>query len=315
MTDDTANGPSVPVPPVAPTRRDRLSKLAEYLGIVLAAALAAWLGSRPVAIPTVPAALPAGRTIELTTPELRAAGVLGVGVVVPDAERDKPPARQSREECIAAVGRVQFGGGACSSQAVYPRRTDGRWDVLCAAHCVTAAGQRGRMRIKDGREFGVTVVAVNKPADAVWLRTDDVIERLPAVLLADDDAQAGDIVWQSGYGWNQPGVVKEGTCDGARQADGKQPFVISLSQGDSGGGFFRASDNRLVSVACCTTEIAKKALAFGPSVTAIKALRLTAASWDDWSPSPVPQCDPRGVMVGDGHRVVGIPQRMAPDSR
>lgn len=315
MNGDSTNGPNRPTVPAATPAVPRWAWIAQTIAVLVLVAIAAFRGGSLPQPPVVSTALPDGRVIDLSSDELRGVGVLGVGVVVPRPVPPTTPERQTREEVIRAIGRVQFGGGACSAQAVHPRRTDGRWDVLCAAHCVAAPGQRGRMRVKDGREFGVVVVAVDKSSDCTWLRTETPVESLPAVVLHDRDAVAGDKVWQSGYGWHEPGVAKTGECNGRPTADGKQPFTLSLSQGDSGGGFYTVDDNRLVSVACCTTEIAAKALAFGPSLSSIKALRLKAVAWDDWEPAPVPQCDQRGQVIGDGWRVVGIPQRMPGDSR
>lgn len=311
MADETTGGKTVAVetPPIG-GRAARVLAIVQFLAVVALSVIVAIRGGTPPPMAAPVADVPKGRTVLVSSDELRGAGVLAVGVTVPSAEPGPVPERQSREEVLAAVGRVRFGAGACTAQAVYPRRPDGKWDVLTAAHCVSGVGQQGRFRLRDGREIGVVVITVDKGADCCWCRTTDPIEKLPAVLLADGDAEKGSAIWQSGYGWNEPGVVKEGETDRGRMPDGKQAFTISLSQGDSGGGFFRVSDNRLVSVACCTTQIAAKALAFGPSVTAIRANRLTAAHSDDWEPAAVPECDIRGQVVGDGHRVVGIPQRM-----
>jgi hypothetical protein len=94
-------------------------------------------------------------------------GGLPPAPVPPGGDKPKPPAdpKDGKEDPSAAIGRVRFGSAGCTAAAIHPRRPDGRWDVLCAAHCVTQVGQRGTMTLKDGRVIGVRVAAMNKSSD------------------------------------------------------------------------------------------------------------------------------------------------------
>lgn len=47
-----------------------------------------------------------------------------------------PPTPKAKADPWNALGRIQFVNAGCTATVVHPRRADGRWDVLTAAHCV-----------------------------------------------------------------------------------------------------------------------------------------------------------------------------------
>src|SRR5262245_33958245 len=58
-----------------------------------------------------------------------------------------PPSVKTEDEAKAAIGRIRFGNAGCTATVIYPRRSDGRWDILTAAHCTGGVGSRGRFEV------------------------------------------------------------------------------------------------------------------------------------------------------------------------
>lgn len=234
-------------------------------------------------------ASPGEYAIELLVIELKADGTTEVlevkrNVKVVASGPKVPPKKATETE--KAVGRIMMGNSGCTATVIYPRRPDGRWDVLTAAHC-TASAKMGRMTLKDGRSFTVTVTARDTAADVCWLVTDDIIEELPSAVLASEVPPMGTAVWQAGYGTNQPGVRKDGELIGPALS-GQLLFALSVSHGDSGGGIFNAATGEVIACVCCTTAIARKVNMYGGSCIVAWKMRPNGNVFDNWQPMPIP---------------------------
>jgi hypothetical protein len=199
----------------------------------------------------------------------------------------KPPG-DGKLDPVNALGRIRFDNAGCTATIVGPRRPDGRWDVLTAAHCVTGVGQRGSLMLKDGRTLGLRVVAYYPRPDVAWCLTDDVIADLPYAMIARENPKPGTAIWHRGYGVDQPGNREEGEVESGEDANGQLRMRLSVSSGDSGGGIFRADTNELVSVVCCTSDMARKAWMWGAATEVIRRTRPRADAGIGWEPVPIP---------------------------
>lgn len=218
-------------------------------------------------------------------------------IVQPDPPRPGPPP-EPQPNVPAAIARIQFGSAGCTTTIIGPRRGDGRYWCLTAAHCVGSVGQRGRMTTLDGRTLGVVVVALNRTSDACWLVTDSASESLPFALLAEDTPAAGSKVWHAGYGIDKPGNRESGTFVGGPDGNGQVRFRISVSPGDSGGGIVLDAQSRVLSCVCCTTNLGGVGDVWGAGPRAIAALRATAVLDEEWTPIQIPQRQPAPEEIG-----------------
>jgi hypothetical protein len=209
----------------------------------------------------------------------------------PDPKPDPKPG-DGKLDPINAIGRIRFGNAGCTATVIGPRRPDGRWDVLTAAHCVSGVGARGTLTLKDGRTLGLRVVAHHKTPDVAWCVTDDEIKDLPYALIAAKNPEPGTPVWHMGFGVDKPGNREDGTVAERENGQGQLRMILSVSSGDSGGGIFRADTNELVSVVCCTSGMAERVSMWGCSAEV--AHRTRPKTTDDadksWVPVPIPIC-------------------------
>jgi S1-C subfamily serine protease len=169
----------------------------------------------------------------------------------------------------AAGNRVEQ--SSCgTATVVWPRRADGRWDVLTAAHCFPDGKTEGTVTLKDGRTFAVTLTHRCERSDLAWCVTRRKSCFMPWAKLG-QDAKPGDRVWHNGFGWDKPGNTERGTSTGG---NGHEPaprlfFELNVSQGDSGGGVFDAQTGLLVGVVSSTSAPAQKAsMSAGPASSA-----------------------------------------------
>lgn len=207
---------------------------------------------------------------------------------VPPAPEPKPPGKANAEQ---AIGKLRFGNAGCTATVIGPKRSDGKWDILTAAHCTGGPGSRGTFTLKDGRTLAVTVAARNTDADITWLVTDAAVDDLPFANLAVKNPPVGTEVWHMGYGIDKPGNRENGKTTGAETSDGQLPMELSVSSGDSGGGIFRTETNELVAVVCCTTERGRKVLMFGGSAERAARMRpVVKTDTDAWEPLAIPVC-------------------------
>lgn len=221
----------------------------------------------------------------------------GCGGKLPPAP-EKPSPKDGKHDPVGAIGKVRFGNAGCTAAAIYPRRPDGRWDVLCAAHCVSAVGERGTLSLKDGRVIGVRVAALDKTCDVSWFVTDESVDDMPYAKLAAKNPEVGAKVWHAGYGVDRPANREDGEVQESENQSGQTRFLLSVSSGDSGGPIFRADTDEVVSSCCCTMERGAKTSMWGTSLAnALKHRpKLTAADANEWVPKLLP-------IKGDAEKV------------
>lgn len=202
-----------------------------------------------------------------------------------------PPAPRGKAD--AAIGRLAFAGAGCTATPIEPRRADGRYDLLTAAHCVPGVGSRGTWTCQDGRTLAVVVVANDKGADICWLRTVETpAAPLPTAVLATDLPSRGTKVWQAGYGVQVPRNREEGQYIQGENTEGQLEFYISVSSGDSGGPIVNASTDEVLAPVCCTQRKGEKASVWGGSCRRAWTMRRAladGASVPDWVPVPIPE--------------------------
>lgn len=175
---------------------------------------------------------------------------------------------------VQATGRLKHGNSGCTATVIYPRRPDGRWDVVTANHCTGGVGSAATLALKDGRTLALTVTAVNRTADVSWLYTVDAsIEALPCAMIAETDPTPGTAIWHNGYGVDRPGNREDGEVSGPVTGNGFLPMHLSVSPGDSGGGIFRTDNGELIAVVSATTRFAEKASMYGCCASVARAVR------------------------------------------
>lgn len=225
----------------------------------------------------------------------------GTGQVEPDAPapkakpqpKPKPKPQPQPEEGptldpTEAIGKIQFGNAGCTANVIGPRRKDGRYDVLTAAHCINSVGQRGTMELRNGKRFGVSVVVFDRRCDCCWLVTDGTQGSLPFVFLAAQTPDVGSAVFHAGFGIDKPGNREDGTLRAGPNSDGQCEFSISVSPGDSGGAIVHAATGRVISPVCCTTSLGARGRVWGASPECCAKLRPKAGAMLDWTPVPMP---------------------------
>lgn len=242
-------------------------------GFMLALAIAGGLLSqRPIQIPPFPATPPNNQSPDNNGE--------------PDGAQPDP---------LNAIVRISRTGVGCSATIIGPRRADGRYWVLSAAHCCDKIGERWVARFRDGRTTGLVVSAISRGADYAWLLTDVDTSRYPYALLADADPKPGEKVWHAGYGTDNPGNREEGEVVDGPNRDGQIHFKLSVSPGDSGGGIVLDAQGRIVSSVCCTTAPGRLADVWGTSPVVAKRGQTMGVGIDDWNPLPIPVVAPEDV--------------------
>lgn len=203
----------------------------------------------------------------------RAAFTIGDPPPVPPPPPDKP-----KSQTPACIGRLRVGNSGCTATPIWPRRADGKWDVLTAAHCTAAVGTKGTLTMKDGKTLEMTVSARNTRADISWFVTDrSDIDQLAYGVLAASDPPPGAPVWQAGYGVSTNTVRKDGVTRGATP-DGQLSFTLFVSSGDSGGPIFRTDTSEIVACVCCTQGLGRETTMYGGSSTTAWQMRPGAVS-------------------------------------
>jgi len=222
------------------------------------------------------------------------AGVQVSGCITPG----KPPAtspatppgpaeQQPPEDKKQAIARIQIGNSGCSLTWVLPKRSDGRYDGLSAAHCFDHVGQVGEFMNRDGTSGRFVCVALDKEADCAWVTTLTSFDHMDALHLAERSPAVGEKVFHAGYGTDRPGNTETGTVVGIA---GKQvKYTLSVSPGDSGGGICLDSSGRVISPVCCTTRPGAVGSVWGASPEECRKLRPVSTSlMRGWTPIPIP---------------------------
>lgn len=201
-----------------------------------------------------------------------------------------PPGPKANVE--ASIVKLRFGASGCTATIMGPRRVDGRWDVLTAAHCTGPVGTKGKVTLLDGREFNVTVLVRNTTADISWMVA-DLNEALTGyAMLAKENPPIATPIWHKGYGVDKPGNKEEGVVASVQDSNGQIKMTLSVSSGDSGSGIFRTDTNEVVAVVCCTSAMARRGAMWGGC--AVKAVQLRPAgttsepAFDEEYPLPIP---------------------------
>ena len=209
----------------------------------------------------------------------------------PKVDPPKPKEGSGKPDPAKALAKMSFPPYGCTATVIGPRRADGKWDVLSAAHCVShvSVGSKGAMQMLDGRKFSITVVAVDPKCDVSWLVTDDAsVTDMPYANLASENPAVGTAIWHAGYGVDKPGNREDGSVAGGEDGNGQINMKLSVSSGDSGGGIFRSDTNELISVVCCTTAKGQRASVWGCSANAARQRRPVTAQTFKWEPIEIP---------------------------
>lgn len=213
-----------------------------------------------------------------------------------------PPGGSGKLDPENAIGRIQFGNAGCSATVIGPRRPDGRWDVLTAAHCISSVGQTGRMTMPaSNKTYGVQVVNFDRTKDLCWMVTTESIPDIEYAELDAEDPGPGLAVWHRGYGVDRPRNKETGTVADRPNSQGQIRFILNVSSGDSGGGIFRADTNRVVSSVCCTAGKGVKTSMWGGSTENAIRMRPRTNTDDEtaWVPRAIPTTP--GPLVEDSH--------------
>lgn len=203
-----------------------------------------------------------------------------------------PPAAAPRLDPLAAIGRIQFGNAGCTATIIGPRREDGRWWVLTAAHCVRHQPANGNMKLRDGRSFGLKRIAVDPVSDCCWCVTVGAPAQLPFTFVQKTNPASGTRVWHAGFGVDKPGNREDGTIIDGPTSDGQMRMRLSVSSGDSGGGIINAETGELISCVCCTISTVRDGWTQGACPEAINKLLPTAEVYDDFTPIDLPKWVP-----------------------
>jgi len=252
------------------TRREKLIQLLSLAVLIAVTVLAARYGI------TIPPPVIDGESIRAVMPNEPPA------VTVPPARPRTVP------DPTPAIGRLSVGSAGCTATVIGPQRTDGKWDVLSAAHCVSKVGQLGELRLPNGRTIAVVVAAIDKRADCAWLRTVEVIAELPNATLSASVPATGEPIWHSGFGVDKPGNREAGTFAGGPDQDGQVKFRLSVSSGDSGGAIVITRTGEVMSCVCCTSGRGQFADVWGAGPAAIAAMRPGTPVAEDWHPIELP---------------------------
>jgi hypothetical protein len=190
----------------------------------------------------------------------------------------KPPEGGTKPNPAKALGRIQFGNAGCTATPIWPRRSDGKWDIITAAHCMTGVGARGIFTAQDGRRIPVRVTVHEKGSDLAWLVTESPVESLEYALLAKQMPQPGSKVWHAGYGVDRPGNREEGELVNPEAGQYQATYMISVSSGDSGGGIFSDATGEWLGAVCCTRAKGVRATVWAGHALRAAALRPGAAT-------------------------------------
>lgn len=210
----------------------------------------------------------------------------------PPVEKTKPKAKAKpkvESDPLAAIGRIQFGQFGCTATVIEPRRIDGKYDILTAAHCTKDTPQTGTLTLRDGRKVAVRVRIRAEVSDCCWLETVEPVANLPTARLARSNPPVGTRVWHAGFGVDQPGNREDGSVEAEEDAGGKLRFRLSVSSGDSGGAILRTDTKEVVGAVCCTTAKGQVAKVWGCSAESAWRVRPGHQAEATVVPLPIPE--------------------------
>jgi hypothetical protein len=221
-----------------------------------------------------------------------------IRVLPPDekrGEKDKAPQPSEEDKPAAnpcdAIAKIIMTGGYCSATIVGPKRDDGRWYLVSAAHCHRRIGEEVTVVLRNGISFGARVIAINRKSDCSILLTDKRHDKLPWLRIA-ESYEVGDKVFHCGYGVHIPGNREDGYIVAKENTDLQIRYRLSVSQGDSGGGIVMAKTGELLSPVCCTTRLNGVGDVWGASPRVIRSMLAYPANYsDDLKPIAMPLRD------------------------
>jgi hypothetical protein len=211
----------------------------------------------------------------------------------PDTPKPEPEKPQPKPDPWKAICKVVMQGGYCSGTIVGPRRADGRWSLVSAAHCFKRVGESVQVLTRDGLTFSASVVAINRKADCAILIA-DYRDELPFALVAETIPEINSQVWHGGYGFDKPGNRETGVLLAGEDANEQLRYRLNVSSGDSGGGIITDASGKLLSPVCCTTRIAAVADVWGASPNVIRRMLATPTEFLDVPPVEMPLRKPVG---------------------
>lgn len=188
----------------------------------------------------------------------------------PEPKPEPKPKPKKAPDPNPLILRVSIGGAGCSGVAVSAVQAEMSRYVLTAAHCIPSGFKSGSVRLGDGPEQPVDVVAVDVVADCAILVLRSPNDTLPCAWLAESTPADGTAVRHAGYGVDRPRSVEDGTLTQRDTGHSQTEFRLSVSSGDSGGPIWSVADNLVCSTVCCTTERGKVARVFGASAESIE---------------------------------------------
>jgi len=221
-------------------------------------------------------------------------------IVVEGPGAAPPPGPQlpGAADPVNATCKIIFGRSGCTATVVWPRRPDGKWDLLTAAHCTTVVGATGKATFKDGRVIDVSVSVRATGPDICWLVTESSsIASLPFAMIVKENPSAGVAIWHNGYGIDRPGSKETGKVLSGPDQAGQMKYYLSVSSGDSGGGIFRLDSGELTGCVCCTSSMARNGSVWGGSAVLAQQMRPkgTAEEMLEADPSRPPPPDAHGI--------------------
>lgn len=251
------------------TRRDHII---QTLGMLIGAVLAGLLASKGIQLPPLP--------IPQQPP----------AQVQPDAPPVQPlPPQMPQADPMAARVKLRTAVGGCTGVVIGPVRSDGRYLVATAAHCVNRVGESATGLLPAGEQLALTVQAIDKRSDCAWMLTAAAPHPLPYARLAAAPAAPGRRVWVAGYGVHAPGVQRFGTVTAGPQPNGQCGYRIAVSPGDSGGPIVDDETGEVLGVVCCTASFGTDAQVYAAGPAALTALKpKTVVASDPWEPVAMP---------------------------
>lgn len=207
--------------------------------------------------------------------------------VKPDPKPEPKPDPKPRPEPLAAICKLVMPGSYCSGTVVGPKRTDGRYNIVSAAHCFKVIGENVKVLMRDGQTLSATVGAIDRRADAAILLT-DVFSELPFTYVASATPAPATRIWHAGFGFDKPANREDGNIVAGPNVDGQVQYRLNVSSGDSGGGILVDGDGRLLSPVCCTTKIAGIGDVWGASPEIINRMLARPTDFIDVPPHEMP---------------------------
>jgi hypothetical protein len=201
-----------------------------------------------------------------------------------------------------AIAKLALQGSFCSATIISPRRPDGKWWVVSAAHCYgrgPGVGVRGELVTRSGQVAEVVCVAIDRRADIALLVTDKPFERLPSIPVAENTPSPGVPIFHSGYGQHIPGNREDGQITRGPNQDGQVQYRLSVSPGDSGGGIVVNVGGQLLSPVCCTTCLGCPGDVWGGSPERIRRMMSAPTQFIDLPPAVMP-APPKEMPAGKG---------------